>query len=198
MWLDGKVDDVVTVQQRVFDVERLFDSQPAVVMSIDDHILFLIGYPVQGDLLSFVVGGEQVVQHYDCHIFAGVFRWQGILITAVRDEAVFCIRRRLILSMIYSRLRGLRPSFFSLSKGISFVVACTFPLTLLHQARAWPVKIVQGVVPDANHKIVPDELYRALDLAFCLAPVWKAQHRPEPIEAGKVLELPVQSAVLLL
>ena len=62
MWLDGKVDDVVTVQQRVFDVERLLDSQSAVVMSIDDHILFLIGYPVQGDLLSFVVGGEQVVQ----------------------------------------------------------------------------------------------------------------------------------------
>lgn len=40
MWLDGKVDGVVTVQQRVFDVERLLDSQPAVVMSIDDHILF--------------------------------------------------------------------------------------------------------------------------------------------------------------
>lgn len=40
-----------------------------------------------------------------------------------------CTRRRLILSMIYSRLRGLRPSFFNLSKGISSVVAWTFPLT---------------------------------------------------------------------
>ena len=32
-------------------------------------------------------------------------------------------RRRLILSMIYSRLGGLSPSFFNLSKGISLVVA---------------------------------------------------------------------------
>ncbi|MFT9078283.1 MAG: IS3 family transposase [Ethanoligenens sp.] len=48
----------------------------------------------------------------------------------------FCTRRRLILSMIYSRLRGLRPSLFNRSKGISFVVAGTFPFTLLHQARA--------------------------------------------------------------
>ena len=116
MWLDGKVDDVVTVQQRVFDVERLLGSQPAVVMSIDDHILFLIGYPVQGDLLSFVVGGEQVVQHYDCHIFAGVFRWHEILITAVRDEAVFSHPAQIDFVNDIFTLERVEALFFSVSR----------------------------------------------------------------------------------
>jgi hypothetical protein len=52
------------------------------------------------------------------------------------------------------------------------------------------VKIVQRVVPDANHKIVPDELHRALYLAFRLTTVRPAQHRFESIEPGKVLKLP--------
>ena len=52
----------------------------------------------------------------------------------------FCTRLRLILSMMYSRERGLSPSFFNRSKGISLVVAWTLPLTLLHQARACPFK----------------------------------------------------------
>lgn len=59
------------------------------MLGIDDHVLSLIRYAMQGNLFFFTVGGEQVVQRYDCHIFAGVFRWHGILITAVRDEAVF-------------------------------------------------------------------------------------------------------------
>lgn len=54
-----------------------------IVKSIDDHVFFLIGYSVQGNLLSFLVGGEHIVQGDDCHIFADVFRWHGILITAV-------------------------------------------------------------------------------------------------------------------
>ena len=42
--------------------------------------------------------------------------------------------------MMYARERGLRPSFFNRSKGISLVVAWTLPLTLLHQAKACPLR----------------------------------------------------------
>src|SRR5690606_40116137 len=60
--------------------------------------------------------------------------------TAYEMRQSFCTRRRLILSMMYSRERGFNPSFFSLSKGISPVVAWIFPLTLLHQAIACPLR----------------------------------------------------------
>ena len=66
----------------------MLHSQPSVMMGIDDHVFLLVRYSVQGNLLSFVVGGEHIVRD-DCHIASGVFRWHGILITAVRDEAVF-------------------------------------------------------------------------------------------------------------
>ena len=89
MRLNRKVNDLVTIQQRVLNVKRLLHGQSSVMLRIDDHIFFLIRYAVQGDLFSFVVGGEQIVQCYDCHIFAGVFRWDGVLITGVGDEAVF-------------------------------------------------------------------------------------------------------------
>lgn len=42
--------------------------------------------------------------------------------------------------MMYSQVRGLSPSFFSRSKGTSLVVAWTLPLTLLHQAKAYPFR----------------------------------------------------------
>ena len=135
MWFDRKVDDVVVIQQCVFYVKGLFDGQPAVVLGIDDHVFFLIGYSVQGNLLSFVVG-EHVVERYDCHIFAGVFRWHGILITAVGDEAVFLHPAQIDFVDDILAFQRVQALFFNLSKGISFVVACTFPLTLLHQARA--------------------------------------------------------------
>ena len=53
-----------------------------------------------------------------------------------RCEKITCA----VLSMMYSRLRGFKPSFFSRSKGISLVVAWTLPLTLLHHARACPLR----------------------------------------------------------
>jgi hypothetical protein len=67
-WPYGKVDYIVTLKQGVFDIEGLFDGQSSVMISIDYHVLLLVRYSMQGNLLSFVVGGEHIVQGDDCHI----------------------------------------------------------------------------------------------------------------------------------
>ena len=59
------------------------------MLRIDNHVLPLIRYSVQSDLLAFIVGRQHTVEGYDCHIFADVLRWHGVLISGVRDEAVF-------------------------------------------------------------------------------------------------------------
>ena len=70
-------------------ITRLFQGEPSVVLWIDNHILFLIRYSVQGYLLSLIVGSQHTVEGHDCHIFANVFRWHGVLIPGIGDEAVF-------------------------------------------------------------------------------------------------------------
>lgn len=59
------------------------------MLGIDDHILFLIRYPMQSDLLSLVVCGQHVVEGHDCHILADVLRGDRVLIAGIADEAVF-------------------------------------------------------------------------------------------------------------
>lgn len=95
-------------------------------------------------------------------------------------------------------LESVEAPFFQPLEGNLICCGMHLSIDLVASGQRLTAKIVQGVVPDANHKIVPDELYRALDLAFCLAPVWPAQHRLEAVKSGKVLELPVEDAVLLL
>lgn len=59
------------------------------MLGIDDHILFLIRYPVQSDLLSLVVCGQHVVEGHDCHILADILCGNRVLIAGIADEAVF-------------------------------------------------------------------------------------------------------------
>ena len=59
------------------------------MLGIDDHILFLIRYPMQSDLLPLVVCGQHVVEGHDCHILADVLRGNRVLIAGIADEAVF-------------------------------------------------------------------------------------------------------------
>ena len=59
------------------------------MLGIDDHILFLIRYPVQSNLLSLVVCGQHVVEGHDCHILADVLCGNRVLIAGIADEAVF-------------------------------------------------------------------------------------------------------------
>ena len=113
----GKINHLVLFQQNIFCIHCLFQRKPPVVLRIDNHVLFLIRYPVQSDLLSLIVGGQHTVEGYDCHIFADVLRWHGVLISGVGDEAVFCTRLRLILSMMYSRDRGARSLFSAVQRG---------------------------------------------------------------------------------
>ena len=44
---------------------------------------------MQSDLLSLVIRRQHTVEGYDCHIFAGILRGHGVLISGVGDEAVF-------------------------------------------------------------------------------------------------------------
>ena len=84
-----EVNDVVLLQKRVFHTHGLLEGEPAVVLGIDDHILFLIRYPVQSNLLSLVVCGQHVVEGYDCHILADVLCGDRVLVAGIADEAVF-------------------------------------------------------------------------------------------------------------
>ena len=59
------------------------------MLRIDNHIFFLIRYPVQSYLLSLIVGSQHTVEGYDCHIFADVLRRHGVLVSGIGDEAVF-------------------------------------------------------------------------------------------------------------
>jgi len=43
---------------------------------------------VQSNLLSLVICGQHVVEAHDCHVFADIFRWYGILDAGIADEAV--------------------------------------------------------------------------------------------------------------
>ena len=53
------------------------------MLRIDNHVLPLIRYSVQSDLLAFIVGRQHTVEGYDCHIFADILRWHGVLIAGV-------------------------------------------------------------------------------------------------------------------
>nr|WP_325307947.1 hypothetical protein [uncultured Oscillibacter sp.] len=44
---------------------------------------------MQSDLLALVICSQHAVEGHDCHIFADVLRWHGVLIPGVGDEAVF-------------------------------------------------------------------------------------------------------------
>ncbi len=60
--------------------------------------------------------------------------------------------------MIYSRERGLSLSFFNRSKGISLVVAWTFPLPpYCSQARACPFKSARLLYLNPHHKFISDQ-----------------------------------------
>ena len=59
------------------------------MLGIDDHVLSLVRYSMQGDLLSFVVGGKHIVQSNNCHISADILCGNRVLTAGIRDEAVF-------------------------------------------------------------------------------------------------------------
>lgn len=93
------------------------------MLRIDNHVLPLIRYSVQSDLLPLIVGRQHTVEGYDCHIFADILRWHGVLIAGVGDEAVFLYPPQ--VDFVDDVLTGKRVQalFFSRSKGISLVVA---------------------------------------------------------------------------
>ena len=59
------------------------------MLGIDDHILFLLRYPMQSTLLSLIVGGQHTVEGHDCHILADILCGNRVLIAGIADEAVF-------------------------------------------------------------------------------------------------------------
>ena len=59
------------------------------MLGIDGHILFLIRYPMQSNLLSLIVGGQHTVEGHDCHILADILCGNRVLIAGIADEAVF-------------------------------------------------------------------------------------------------------------
>lgn len=44
---------------------------------------------MQGNLISLIICGQHIVQDYDCHFFANIFRWDGIFVVGVGNQAVF-------------------------------------------------------------------------------------------------------------
>ena len=49
-----EVNAVVLFQKRIFHIYGLLEGEPAEMLGIDDHILFLKRYPMQGNLLPLV------------------------------------------------------------------------------------------------------------------------------------------------
>ena len=56
------------------------------MLRIDNHVLPLIRYSVQSDLLPLIVGRQHTVEGYDCHIFADVLRGHGVLILILNKD----------------------------------------------------------------------------------------------------------------
>ena len=48
-----------------------------------DPIVSLVRYPMQSNLLPLVIRCQHVIEGHDCHIFADVLRWHGVLIAGV-------------------------------------------------------------------------------------------------------------------
>ena len=104
----------------------------------------------------------------------------------------YCTRLKLILSMMYSRERGFRPSFFQPFKGNLAGGAVNLPIDLIAPGQGLSIQICQAVVLDPDHEVVPHKLHRPLHFSFRLAPVGAAQDGLETVKPRKVLKLPVQ------
>ena len=62
----------------------MLEGKPAVVLVIDDDILFLIRYPMQSDLLPLVICGQHAVEG-----LADILCGNRVLVAGIADEAVF-------------------------------------------------------------------------------------------------------------
>ena len=64
-----------------------------------------------------MVDRQHTVEGYDCHIFADVLRWHGVLISGVRDEAVFLYSSQVDLVDDMLSGEGAQPLLFQPLKG---------------------------------------------------------------------------------
>lgn len=101
--------------------------------------------------------------------------------------AVFCARRRLLLSIIYSRFRGLRPSFLFLKRDL-VGGGRGFPISFVASGQSPPVKLRQLLYWIPIMKC-PHKLDGSLRFSFRLSAVWSAQDGVESVESCKPLKL---------
>ena len=160
------------------------------MLRIDNHVLPLVRYPVQSDLLPLVICCQHVIEGHDCHIFADVLRWHGVLIAGVGDEAVFLYPPQVDLIDDVLPRKGVQPLFLQPLKGNLVGGGVYVPVDFIASGQRLSIQICQAVVLDPHHEIIPHKLHRPLYLPLRLAPVRPAQDGFEPIESRKVLKLP--------
>ena len=86
------------------------------MLGIDDHVLSLVRYSMQGDLLSFVVGGKHIVQSNNCHISADILCGNRVLTAGIRDEAVFLYPAQIYFVYDILAFERAEALFFCMSK----------------------------------------------------------------------------------